>query len=88
MELHFFNCTIIDGEPRAIEVAEFRWVKSADLLSYKFPEADLELVERLARPHSSIVRISLDSSIFVLKFDVNCFKNVPNKRAYPLEGEQ
>jgi mutator protein MutT len=53
VELHFFNCTIIDGEPRAIDVAEFRWVKQADLLSYNFPEADLELVERLARPHPS-----------------------------------
>jgi mutator protein MutT len=53
VELHFFDCTIIDGEPRAIEVAEFRWVKSSDLLSYDFPEADLELVNRLARPHPS-----------------------------------
>jgi mutator protein MutT len=53
VELHFFNCTILDGEPRAIEVAEFRWVKSSDLLSYEFPEADRELVERLARPHPS-----------------------------------
>ena len=53
IDLHFFNCTIIDGEPRAIEVAEFRWVKSADLRAYEFPKADLELVERLARPHPS-----------------------------------
>ena len=53
VELHFFNCTIVHGEPRAIEVAEFRWVNSSDLLSYDFPEADLELVERLARPHPS-----------------------------------
>jgi mutator protein MutT len=53
VELHFFNCTIIDGEPHLIDVAEFRWVKSSDLLSYSFPEADLELVERLARPHPS-----------------------------------
>ena len=59
VELHFFNCTITDGidgidgthsEPRAIDVAEFRWVKPADLCSYEFPEADGELVERLARP--------------------------------------
>jgi mutator protein MutT len=53
VDLHFFNCTIIEGEPRAIEVAEFRWVKPADLHSYEFPEADFELVERLARPHPS-----------------------------------
>ena len=53
VELHFFNCTISDGEPLAIEVAEFRWVKPPDLLSFDFPEADLELVNRLARPHPS-----------------------------------
>ena|SRR5688572_2761712 len=53
VELHFFNCVIVEGEPRAIEVAEFRWVKPADLHSFEFPEADFELIERLARPHPS-----------------------------------
>ena len=53
VELHFFNCTIVEGEPRAIDVAEFRWVETAELLSYDFPEADLELVERLSRPYPS-----------------------------------
>jgi mutator protein MutT len=53
VELRFFNCIIVAGEPREIDVAEFRWVNSSDLLSYDFPEADLELVERLVRPHPS-----------------------------------
>ena len=53
VELHFFNCTITRGEPQAIEVAEFCWANSSDLLSYDFPEADLELVSRLMRPHPS-----------------------------------
>jgi mutator protein MutT len=53
VELHFFNCTIVEGEPQPRDVAEFRWVKKSDLLDYEFPEADLELVERLARPHPS-----------------------------------
>lgn len=54
VELHFFTCTIASGEPRAIEVAEFRWVKSSELHSYDLPEADRELIERLTRPHSSM----------------------------------
>lgn len=54
VELHFFNCTIASGELRAIEVAEFRWVNPADFHAYEFPEADQELVDRLARPHSSL----------------------------------
>ena len=50
VDLHFFNCTIVEGEPHAIDVADFRWVKTCDLLDYEFPEADLELIKRLARP--------------------------------------
>ena len=53
VDLHFFLCRIVDGEPRALDVAEFRWVNSSDLRLYDFPEADRELVERLARPHPS-----------------------------------
>ena len=53
VELHFFDCVIRSGEPQAIEVAEFCWVNSSDLLAYDFPEADLELVSRLVRPHPS-----------------------------------
>jgi len=53
VDLHFFKCRIVEGEPRALEVAEFRWVNSSDLVSYEFPEADRELVERLVRPHPS-----------------------------------
>jgi mutator protein MutT len=53
VELHFFNCTIASGEPRAIESPELRWVRAGDLYAYEFPEADRELIERLARPHSS-----------------------------------
>jgi mutator protein MutT len=49
VELHFFNCTIREGDPRAIEVAEFRWVDRADLKFFQFPEADRELIEHLMK---------------------------------------
>jgi 8-oxo-dGTP diphosphatase len=54
VELHFFNCAIVSGEPRAVEVAEVRWVESSELYAYEFPEADRELIKRLMRPHSSM----------------------------------
>jgi mutator protein MutT len=47
VELHFFECSIVSGEPSAIEVAEFRWVEPEELLDYEFPEADREIVARL-----------------------------------------
>jgi mutator protein MutT len=49
LELHFYECEITRGEPRAIEVAEFRWVKPADLDQYQFPEADRELLALLMK---------------------------------------
>ena len=45
----FFRCTA-HGEPCPQERQEMRWVEAAELLRYPFPAADLQLVERLARP--------------------------------------
>jgi 8-oxo-dGTP diphosphatase len=39
----------LDGEPRAVEVAELAWVAPADLLKYELLPADVPLCERLAR---------------------------------------
>ena len=47
VDLHFFACDLNAGEPRAIEVADFRWVEPAELHSYPFPEADRKLVALL-----------------------------------------
>ena len=49
VELHFFDCAIASGEPRAIEVAEFKWIVSTDLSFYEFPEADREIVAHLLK---------------------------------------
>ena len=54
VELHFFNCFIRSGAPRALEVADFRWVNFIELPSFAFPEADRELIDRLVRPHVSL----------------------------------
>jgi mutator protein MutT len=56
VQLSFFNCRIVSGEPKALHVAEFRWVKAGELQHYEFPEADRELVLRLqidSRPFTS-----------------------------------
>ena len=49
LELRFYSCTLVGGEPRAVEVQDFRWVQPAELIYYQFPKADRDLVERLAK---------------------------------------
>jgi mutator protein MutT len=48
VELHFFNCSIVSGEPRIIAVADLRWATPAELSQYQFPEADRELIAILS----------------------------------------
>ena len=47
VRLHFFNCAIIAGEPRTIQVADFAWVTPPELTAYSFPEADRAIILRL-----------------------------------------
>ena len=47
VHLHFFNCIIQSEEPRAVEVADLKWVSPAELDGYPFPEADRKLIARL-----------------------------------------
>jgi 8-oxo-dGTP diphosphatase len=44
----FYRC-VVRGEPCPQERQEMLWVEAARLPGYRFPEADLRLVERLAR---------------------------------------
>jgi len=43
VQLHFFNCRILSGEPKALQVADLRWVLPVELDQFHFPEADREL---------------------------------------------
>ena len=47
VHLHFFDCTILRGEPQPLEVADLRWVKAAELDDFEFPPADVELIRKL-----------------------------------------
>ncbi|HUO62083.1 MAG TPA: 8-oxo-dGTP diphosphatase MutT [Terriglobales bacterium] len=48
VRIFFYRCAL-QGEPCPQERQEMRWVEAARLPGYRFPEADLRLVERLAR---------------------------------------
>ena len=47
VRLHFFNCTVLQGDPRPIDVADLRWVNPDDIGNYQFPPADAELITKL-----------------------------------------
>lgn len=47
VRLHFFNCTILEGEPQPMDVADLQWVEPADLPDFEFPPADVELIRKL-----------------------------------------
>ena len=48
VRLLFFRCAL-EGEPRPLQGQEMRWVAAADLVGYRFPDADATLIGRLSR---------------------------------------
>jgi 8-oxo-dGTP diphosphatase len=46
--LLFYRCDVIEGEPRALECDEVRWVALADLPALDWAPADIPFVRRLA----------------------------------------
>jgi len=45
--LKFFRCRLKQGEPRAIDCLDLRWVSVGELRNYEFPAADARLLEML-----------------------------------------
>ncbi|HEV8548126.1 MAG TPA: (deoxy)nucleoside triphosphate pyrophosphohydrolase [Polyangiaceae bacterium] len=40
VDLYLYECVLIGGEPRLVNVADFRWVKSSEFERYPFTPAD------------------------------------------------
>ena len=49
VELHFFRCSIEQGDPTPIDCAEFRWVRPEELAQFTFPPADQAILRALER---------------------------------------
>ena len=45
--LKFFRCRLNQGEPRAIDCLDLKWVTAEELRDYEFPAADARLLEML-----------------------------------------
>ena len=49
VELHFFACSLSQGDPRPLGCVDFRWVKPEELAGYSFPPADGPVVAHLMK---------------------------------------
>jgi mutator protein MutT len=47
VRIRFYMCTLLRGVPQALGCADFQWVKREALDTFKFPEADQELIRKL-----------------------------------------
>jgi mutator protein MutT len=49
IELRFYACSLAKGEPKSIDVQEFRWARPEELIYFQFPKADREIVDKLVK---------------------------------------
>ncbi len=47
IELHFYTCEYLSGEPQAIECQKFVWAEPSRLKDYTFPPANERVIRRL-----------------------------------------
>ncbi|MEO6182604.1 MAG: 8-oxo-dGTP diphosphatase MutT [Verrucomicrobiota bacterium] len=47
VHLKFFRCALLKNEPQPIGCASVAWVSAGQLVDYPFPEADVQLLEKL-----------------------------------------
>jgi A/G-specific adenine glycosylase len=47
ISLHVFECRHLDGVPRALDCADWRWVQLADLENFAFPVTDQKIIQIL-----------------------------------------
>jgi mutator protein MutT len=47
VHVKFFVCRLLSGEPQPLDCAAVKWVVKTELLSFEFPAADAQLLEKL-----------------------------------------
>jgi mutator protein MutT len=47
VRLKFFECRLLQGEPRALHCQDFKWITRDALKNFEFPAADAQLIGRL-----------------------------------------
>ena len=49
VEIHFFQCSIVEGQVTPLDCAEIRWVLPEELPNFRFPPADRAIIDALQR---------------------------------------
>jgi len=49
VQIRFFQCKITSGNPKPLDCQNLKWVDAVELGKYKFPPADVQLIQRLRR---------------------------------------
>ncbi len=52
VDLTFFECTTFEGEPKARDCADFRWVSPDEFCEYEFPPADVPVIQKILRQNA------------------------------------
>ncbi len=48
VELHFYFCSLKNGNPKPDGCQDYRWVQPSELGHFNFPPADLEIIQELS----------------------------------------
>ncbi len=49
IDFRVYRCTLLEGEFRAVEVQDLRWICPSEIGEFLFPPADVPVLERLRR---------------------------------------
>lgn len=49
VDLHIFECALIDGTPVPMEGQAMKWVRPSDMSGYAFPPPDIEVISHLQK---------------------------------------
>jgi mutator protein MutT len=47
ISLHLFECTYLEGSPKALMGQEIRWIEPEELSKYRFPPPDTKIIKSL-----------------------------------------
>jgi A/G-specific adenine glycosylase len=45
--LHAFECELVSGQPQALQVQDFKWVRMSELKRYAFAKTDLRIISAI-----------------------------------------